>query len=513
MTDLRQLHFRFRTDAGTADASPTWGAGEDVNYYPGTANFRLRIGLRNASTVVAATPWELYVSRNGDAYTPVTTTIAKGVQSVDAGSSADDTAVLVPRLYPFSQEWVLAGAAIDLDFANSRIYGAAAFTDVTSCSRASIGYAPTASGTLTSFSSNELRMTNLGLLVENARTNYIPLSQSFTIADWTPFNLTSVSNNQTVAPDGTTTAGKIVEDTSNSYHGIYNFSSDNAIKTSPVSCSNSIYVKAAGRNFAFLVGKSNSATPIDYSIVVNLTTGAITETHSDNSPSNASGSAETLGNGWFRLNVTLDSIATQTMFLEVGPCASGTGNTWSFGRPTYTGDGSSGIYIWGAQMEIGSFPSSQIPTTSTIATRAADAVTITGAAAAIIDTNTASQFVDFTEIGSTDDLQVVYYGNPVIGKFGGSTATIVIGGPGNLTATVGNSLTFATGFEAASTISASGRTIVGGGGAVASDASVFTVGSPYRFNGTGSPGFITIRRFALWNSKLTDATLQSLTTP
>ena len=40
-----------------------------------------------------------------------------------------------------------------------------------SCSRASIGYAKTQAGTLTQFGNNQLRITDLGLLVEDARTN------------------------------------------------------------------------------------------------------------------------------------------------------------------------------------------------------------------------------------------------------------------------------------------------------------------------------------------------------
>jgi len=48
------------------------------------------------------------------------------------------------------------------------------------------------------------------------------------------------------------------------------------------------------------------------------------------------------------------------------------------GVTTYTGDGTSGIYIWGAQLEAGSFATSYIATTSASATRTADAASMTG---------------------------------------------------------------------------------------------------------------------------------------
>ena len=67
--------------------------------------------------------------------------------------------------------------SVDMDFVNGRYYGGTT-ASLLSCSRASIGYAKNADGTLTQFGNDTLRISvGTGLLVEDARTNVVLMEQ------------------------------------------------------------------------------------------------------------------------------------------------------------------------------------------------------------------------------------------------------------------------------------------------------------------------------------------------
>lgn len=203
-----------------------------------------------------------------------------------------------------------------------------------------------------------------GLLIEEQRTNLLTYSAQFDDAAWTKTRAT-VSANATIAPDGTLTADKLVEDsTASNTH----FVSRAVTVTASTTYTQPIYIKAAGRNFA-QVRYENSGSTQFYVINVNLTDGTFT-TGSFGSPTGTAASVSNAGNGWWRVNLTVTASDTTYNVIVYSQAVQGTNS--------YTGDGTSGIYLWGAQLEAGAFATSYIPTVASTVTRSADVATMTG---------------------------------------------------------------------------------------------------------------------------------------
>lgn len=198
-----------------------------------------------------------------------------------------------------------------------------------------------------------------GLLIEEQRTNLRTYSEQFDNAVLEKTNAT-ITANAIVSPSGVLTADKIVETATTGEHNLgFSFS-----VTSGVSYTFSLFAKAGERRKLRILF-SNSGFGTNTQDLFDLSTGAVDD--------NQSGGASivSIGNGWYRVVVTKTATATapSTFQIRVSNTA---------GATNYTGDGTSGIYIWGAQLEQGEFPSSYIPTTSAQVTRAADGMSITG---------------------------------------------------------------------------------------------------------------------------------------
>jgi hypothetical protein len=161
-------------------------------------------------------------------------------------------------------------------------------------------------------------------------------------------------------------ADLIVPDTSNISHAIqYPNITANTTTTSTVS----FFVKKAGYTTIHLrYGVQSTANRGQADI--NLVTGAVTNLQNVGTATGSSCSVTTIGNDWWRVALSVnpnDAAATQTRLL-IYPNVS----------TAYAGDGYSGIYIWGAQLEAGDFLTSYIATGAATATRSADAASMIG---------------------------------------------------------------------------------------------------------------------------------------
>ena len=200
----------------------------------------------------------------------------------------------------------------------------------------------------------------LGLSVWEARTNLLQRSQEFDNAYWTKIG-SSISANQIIAPDGTLTADKLIEDTATSGHSVQGTS---VSVTSGVVYTFSIIAKAAERSFIRINGNSSGLVGATY---YNLSTGALGTV-----AAGTTASIVALGNGVYRCIFTRTSTGTANVSFLVS--VTNADNTSS-----YTGDGYSGIYIWGAQFEAGAFATPYIPTVASTVARSADVAVMTGA--------------------------------------------------------------------------------------------------------------------------------------
>jgi hypothetical protein len=209
------------------------------------------------------------------------------------------------------------------------------------------------------FDHNPTTGESLGLLIEEQRTNLFPYSEDFADAAWSKTR-SSITSNTIVAPDGTLTGDKLVEDTTaTSTH----FVSDNVNLIANTFYTATVYVKAAERTRVLLQNSSTANWTTVGVAYFDLSAGTIVS---------GTGSITPIGNGWYRCSINGTFGGTDALGgLNIFIVESGT-------TISYTGDGYSGIYIWGAQLEAGAFPTSYIATVAATVTRSADAASMTG---------------------------------------------------------------------------------------------------------------------------------------
>jgi len=435
-------------------------------------------------------------------YTPTTTDV-RVIFLIETSASASRTATWNPV---GTEALYLWGAQVEQRSAVT------AYTATTT--QAITNYIPqllTAASGVARFDHNPTTDESLGLLIEEQRTNLLTYSEQFNDATWTK-SATSITANIAIAPDGTLVADKIVEDTATSAH--YIATPTSFVFTSGVTYTLSAFVKKAEVSFVQLNAHpgvvSNSYANFD------LTNGTVTAS------ANSTSQITNCGNGWYRCSITY--VATSSVTTRAGFIYLITSGSASVGQ-SYTGNGWSGIYIWGAQFEVGAFSTSYIQTVASQVTRSADAASMTGtnfsswynqgegtiyseySHASTTTNNPAALSVNNN--GNTN--QIVIYGEGAVGE------KFFVRTNGTIQATITASSKFASGVMGKVagaynvdnfSVSANGATAVSDNAGLVPAVSQMNIGSEY--NGS-LPLNGTIKKIAYYPMRVTNSNLQALT--
>jgi hypothetical protein len=167
--------------------------------------------------------------------------------------------------------------------------------------------------------------------VLSARVNLLTKTEQFDDAAWNANLNSTVDANSVAAPNGTLTGDKLVETATTGLH-LVGRTSSGAI--AGVSKTLSVFAKAAERNWLYLFEDSGSG-----GATFNLSNGSIGTVLGGIIPK-----IEPHGDGWFHCSITFSQVGTIER-LRIA-LANGTNGF------TYAGDGTSGIYIWGADLRV-----------------------------------------------------------------------------------------------------------------------------------------------------------------
>ena len=265
--------------------------------------------------------------------------------------------------------------SLDLRFAdNKSLVDATTGQNLVTFTRASSGTYVDSTGTIKTATTNEARFDHnpttgesLGLLVEEQRTNLLVRSEEFDNASWGKTDST-ISANAATALTGENTADKIIGNAVTGYPRI----SQTISVVSGNKYQLSVFAKQQEWGYLSLQagGTLWQSQGTSSGVRFNLTTGTVSAAYNGQSTANAS--ITNYGNGWYRCSVVWDCNATTAS----GVISILIGNLDSTSQPT--GNGTSGLLLWGSQLEAGAFPTSYIPTTTAAATRSADVASISG---------------------------------------------------------------------------------------------------------------------------------------
>jgi hypothetical protein len=327
-----------------------------------------------------------------------------------------------------------------------------------------------------------------GLLIEEARTNIWLASGDASNAVWGATGGGSappptVTGNQSIAPNGTTTAARVAYPSVPAGTNASNLTQSAAVTANAYSFS--VWLKGnVGGEQLYLAATPDAVTW--YRTLATLTTA------------------------WQRFTLTTPALTAATWYFQLG---------FDLRDPSQSTKPASTIFVWGGQLEQGTFATSYIPTTTVPVTRSPDLVSMP--TAAWFATTSGTYQGEFIPNGNAAGLPTVISGNagsPVIATGADSRLVASIRSGASIFSATGPLFTFGAVNKAAFAYLSGASTAAVNGTTIGPSATVLSVtGTSVEFGSDGvTPGNNALdgwlRRVRYWPRVLSNAELQSITT-
>jgi len=253
------------------------------------------------------------------------------------------------------------------------------------------------------------------ILVEPQRTNLFLYSEQFDNINWTKSNM-NVTANSSTSPDGTTTADTItVTSTSAELYA----AGTSATTTTTLS----VFVKKGNQKYFGLTINGVNNFDSRYQAVFDLDNGTIFQENNSSTPlTNRSAKIESYANGWYKVSVTATFAILAVGFVVFQH--SNSVPTIPSNNLAWNNSTNGNTFIWGAQLEAGSYATSYVPTLASSVTRNADVISKTGISSLIgqtegtvfaninfKNTNTAAKYISINNGTNNNRINFVLQGN------------------------------------------------------------------------------------------------------
>jgi hypothetical protein len=401
------------------------------------------------------------------------------------------------------------GSTLSLDFTTGVLDPRLTFT------RSTTGTFTNASGLVASAAINTPRfdydpstLQPRGLLIEGSASNLWTYSQDQ--SQWAVSNVTVNTGTQATAPDGTTSLFPVLTNTTSSVqYFVRQRSADSITATTGQVYTYSMFVKKGTHRYVQMFASATTIFTNAAQANFDLddgTTGNVT---------NCTPTAVAYGNGWWRLSiaVTANASATQSQPFLLYLVSSKTAT-----RAENLSLSSQSIYVWGAQVELGSGASSYIPTGASQGTRNVDNCELLNLTTMGFNASAGTIYVDTgTRIGTGGRS---YSFMPTSGIndqiFEGGGFLLNVYSSGTFVAQIGTGTASAAKIAAAYAVNDYAVSVNGGApstdtaGALPTTIAKLTIGARDSSSVTQMNG--CIRVFKYWPTRLPNAQLQSITT-